>query len=492
MGVLIMAIVMLIVVWVYFSHNPMNHSKAFLMRRFVNWFPLGLSYAFLYMARYNLNIVKNALGADMNNSQFGLIFAAGTTTYALSFFINGPLVDRIGGRAGILISTAGACVMNVAMGVITYMFLNGTLKGNLILWLAATYSLNMYFQSYGAVSIIKVKAYWFHVRERGLFGAIFGTLLSFGIYFAFDWNAAISKAVKSDIQDPTMFQRFFISTFGGGANGIDAVWWIFFIPAAFLAFWFVIDYMVIKDTPAQANYEDFDTHDGSSGDDREYTAMQLLHKVFTHPVLLMVMAVEFTTGVLRNGILQWYSVYKVQVPQLGAEWIGDNWGLLLAMTGCFGGFAAGYISDSHFQSRRGPPVVLFAAIMAFAGATMAYALGNSPVTVALCALLIATLSISVHSLMSGTAAADFGGRKATGTAAGVTDAFVYFGTAIQSVSLGYLTTKDWAYWPIFLVPFALLGVVIAMRMWKSLPDATKDYLARVEKVDLGGVTDRLK
>ena len=38
---------------------------------------------------------------------------------------------------------------------------------------------------------LKVKAYWFHVRERGVFGAIFGTLISFGVYFAFDWGQAI-------------------------------------------------------------------------------------------------------------------------------------------------------------------------------------------------------------------------------------------------------------------------------------------------------------
>jgi len=54
------------------------------------------------------------------------------------------------------------------------------------------YSVNMYFQSYGAVSIIKVKAYWFHVRERGVFGAIFGTLISIGVYFAFDWGRQLS------------------------------------------------------------------------------------------------------------------------------------------------------------------------------------------------------------------------------------------------------------------------------------------------------------
>ena len=43
----------------------------------------------------------------------------------------------------------------------------------------------MYFQSFGAVSIVKVNAAWFHVRERGTFGGIFGVLISLGLYLAF-------------------------------------------------------------------------------------------------------------------------------------------------------------------------------------------------------------------------------------------------------------------------------------------------------------------
>src|SRR5207302_646186 len=46
----------------------------------------------------------------------------------------------------------------------------------------------------------------------------------------------------------------------------------------------------------------------------------------------------------------------------------------------------------------------------------------------------------VHSLMSGTAAADFGGRKATATASGIVDGFVYLGSGVQSVGVGYLVT----------------------------------------------------
>ncbi len=33
-------------------------------------------------------------------------------------------------------------------------------------------SANMYFQSFGAVSIVKVNAAWFHVRERGMLGGV--------------------------------------------------------------------------------------------------------------------------------------------------------------------------------------------------------------------------------------------------------------------------------------------------------------------------------
>jgi len=60
--------------------------------------------------------------------------------------------------------------------------------------------------------------------------------------------------------------------------------------------------------------------------------------------------------------------------------------------------------------------------------------------------------------MSGTAAADFGGRKATATCSGIVDGFVYLGSGVQSIGVGYLVTHfSWQWWPIFLMPFALIG-----------------------------------
>ena len=347
----IVALCLLIVIGVYFYNNPLQHGPWFLSRRFINWFPLGMTYAFLYMGRYNLTVAKNAFGTLMSNEDFGLIFAAGTGVYAFSFLVNGPLVDRIGGKKGIIIAALGASLANIAMGVITWLVLTGRTRIPLFWPFVAIYALNMYFQSYGAVSIIKVKANWFHVRERGVFGAIFGTLISFGVYFAFEWGQAIVDMTKVHTSGEgnwlqTLLRKIFVPV----GTVQDGTWAVFYVPAAILLLWLVLDVWLIKETPEDAGFPYLDTHDASSGHmDEKYSTTDLLKKVFFSPLMLMLGGVELTAGVLRNGIMQWYTIFAKQVPQLGAEWIGHNWGLLLCMFGIVGGFAGGLISDKFFQ-----------------------------------------------------------------------------------------------------------------------------------------------
>ncbi|GIL17893.1 MAG: hypothetical protein BroJett040_16440 [Oligoflexia bacterium] len=478
-------ITLVIVIGLYFRYNPMMHGHSFMWRRFLNWFPLGMSYAFLYMARYNINVASNALGSKMSIAGFGTIFAAGTVTYGLSFLLNGPLVDKLGSKRGMLIATLGACLANMAMGVATYMVMHDTLVMDLTLVFSILYSLNMYFQSYGAVSIIKNKAYWFHVRERGIFGAIFGSIISIGIYFAFDWNSRIADAASVAPKKPGFMSDFLVSTFGTG-TGVDAVWFVFFIPAVLLLFWATADAILVKDMPSHAGHEDFDTHDASSGNMHiEMGKREMVKKVLTHPIILMVGAVEFTTGVIRNGIMQWYFKFAKVVPQTGAEVIADNWGLILCLTGIAGGFMAGHLSDKYFQSRRAPPVAIFGTISLVCAVVMYMNLLTSPMLVGICAVMLGLLSISIHSLMSGTAAADFGGRKMTATASGITDGFVYLGTGLQSLVLGNVLKADnpesWKMWPVFLVPFTIMSIFLAWRMWHSLPEATRKYITGVDR-----------
>ena len=122
--------------------------------------------------------------------------------------------------------------------------------------------------------------------------------------------------------------------------------------------------------------------------------------------------------------------------------------------------------------------------MLMMAAVMAMTLFKFPFIVGLAALLIVAAVTGVHSLMSGTAAADFGGRKATATCSGLIDGCVYLGSSVQSICVGFITGSKlgwWQGWPIFLMPFALVGGLIAWRIWSELPAATRKYIDEHEK-----------
>ncbi|HTB86128.1 MAG TPA: MFS transporter [Candidatus Sulfotelmatobacter sp.] len=490
----------------YFRTNPLRHGSWFVLRRFINWFPLGMTYSFLYMGRYNLNVSKNALGSLMTNQQFANIFTIGTAVYAFSFLINGPLVDKIGGKRGILIAALGASVANILLGVLTYYVVLGKVKANLVPAYSVLYALNMYFQSYGAVSIIKVKAYWFHVRERGVFGAIFGALISVGIYFAFDWGGRIVELTKAGSTGGwfhDLLQKIFATSATVDGHAVDATWAVFFIPAIIMLVWVVLDLWLIKDSPEHAGFPNLDTHDASSGRMHiELTTLDLLKKVFASKMMLLIALIGLTSGIFRNGIQNWYYIFSHEVKQPGAEFFNSHWGLLICIFGIVGGFLGGWISDNLFQSRRAPPAAILSALVVGLTICMAACLVSAPLFLGLCCVLVVMASVGLTSLMAGTAATDFGGRKATATCSGIVDGCTYLGSAIQSFFIGHLVpndkpgeaatflglNRDWHSWPLFMIPFALLGLIIAIKLWHNLPEATRRFNQQANLKDAPAVS----
>lgn len=496
----LVGICLAVIIWAYFYNNPLRHGPRFMLRRFINWFPLGMTYAFLCMGRYNIIVAKGALGTLMSKEDLGVIFGVGTWIYALSFLINGPLIDKkLGGKRGIIIAAIGASLANIGLGVLTYLTVVKHLKINLAISFSILYAVNMYFQSYGAMSIIKVKAYWFHVRERGVFGAIFGTLISFGVYFAFDWGRSIIEMTKANPSaNPSWLQRVLQSIFATRDHSTDATWAVFYIPAVIMLFWTLLDWWLIRDTPEEAGFRPLETCDASSGQmDVEFTTLDLLKKVFTSPLLLFIAAVELTSGVFRNGITGWYTIFAGENKQPGTGFFLNHWGLLTCLFGVVGGFAGGLISDKFFQSRRGPPAGLLCVLVLVMTGVMAACLFSQPVVAGWACVLIWTAGVGVTSLMSGTAATDFGGRKATATCSGIVDGFAYIGGGLQALCIGFLIPRegvpsasqivpffhfhrDWQWWPIFLMPFALIGALVSLKIWNALPPATQRYIAEVE------------
>ncbi|MCO4772740.1 MAG: MFS transporter [Deltaproteobacteria bacterium] len=471
--------ILLVVVTFVISRLPkvegINHSAAFERRRVFNWLPLGLTYAFLYMGRYNLKVSKfafeNMQGADggamMGNDDFGFIFGVGTIVYGCSFLINGPLTDRMGGKFSILMGAGGSMVMNLIMGLCSLSLLHAgpmheAIAGNFRILFSVLYGINMYFQSFGAVAIVKVNAPWFHVRERGVFGAIFGILISLGVYFAFDLGYLILNSW-----------------------GLE---WVFLTPAVLLALFWVIDFFVVKNTPGDAGLLDFDTADASSGDDGpRLPAMQVFKMMLTNPIILTIAGIEFCSGFLRQAIMQWYRTFAKQTDialHLKGDFVYENWGMLLCCAGILGGVTAGIISDRVFQSRRGPVAFILYAVMLLGSISLVF-LYDTPY-VGWLVVFMSMAVIGVHGMLSGTASMDFGGKKNVGVAVGIIDGFVYLGTAVMSFTYGAILPKEelsdagelvgavtdpanWIGWPVAMIPFALVGALLATRVWNAKP-----------------------
>ena len=425
----------------------LGHSRGFLRRRFLNWFPVGLSYAFLYMGRYNLTVCKNALGSQvMSKEDFGTIFSVGTVVYGVSFLINGPLTDKWGGRRTILIATVGAALANLAMGVVLW---TGR-RHDLVSVFVPLYAVNMYFQSFGAVSIVKVNSAWFHVRERGTFGGVFGILISLGIYFAFDWGQLIVDHAPLP--------------------------WLFFVPTIALLTLAAADFFLVRDTPGQAGQTDFDTADASSGDDGPaLSAIEVGKRMFKNPVIMTIACVEFFSGFLRNAIMHWYPIFAKEIGVAKTAFVPQHWGMMTCGAGILGAVFAGVLSDRIFQSRRGPvSAVLYGAMLL--GTCAMFAVLGSPVLGGL-VVLMSLCIIGVHGMLSGTASMDFGGKRNVGVAVGIIDGFVYLGTALESFILGkVLPTGDaardpshWWAWPLVMAPAALAGFLLATRVWNAKP-----------------------
>lgn len=624
-----------------------SHSRAFRTRRALNWFPLGLAYAFLYMGRYNLTVAKTSLGDLMTKEDFGFIFLAGTWVYGVAFLLNGPITDKLGGRKAMLISLFGSTFANLAMGVFLHSMLTSADPGRVDLrtWMSVLYGVNMYFQSFGAVAIVKVNASWFHVRERGGFSGIFGTMISSGIFMAYTINYWILDAVKP----------------AEGSGQLQPTWWVFFVPSALLAAIFLVEVFLLRDRPSEAGLADFDVADADSSraaDEPDPSIGVIMWRIISNPIILTIAVIEFCTGLVRQGIMQWFPIYVKEVLVLQtshplvagdktgtrgmiavavlivgivlltvalkkasgrmrpvlvslaaaialAPFMGWGWGGLLFVAGVIGGNVAGYVSDLFFQSRRAPaagglyllltvcallttfalggttPVVgwvkeakakegqpppdptrelmvgdrilsiadvsapenwsaiskavkcipavcvtpkrlgeqapksfwdpesctcstkrsanpegftpstgIIPARVERAGTEVALELRDprttltagdsrtlaagpklllSPWLLGLLGFVMSLCVIGTHGLLSGTATMDFGGRKGAATAVGIIDGFVYLGSGVSGLALGKLTSISWSYWPMFLVPFALIGFLLCLPIWNSKP-----------------------
>lgn len=461
--------------------RPILDSE-FRRRRVINWVSLGFLYAFFYMTRYNYTAVAPLL-ADLlgwKNTELGVFETMMPLVYGLSVVLNGPFADRTGGKRAFLFGAVGVAVMNLLFGmacfavvspatwegtglarhVVTPAALKFGLSGGMILTLMAiVWGLNGYFQSFGALSIVKVNAQWFHVRERGTFSGIFGVLIRMGLLLAFQGVPLILLAFQWQ--------------------------YAFWIPAACVAVLFVINYYFMENSPKDAGLGDFETGDDVEGDDSKPSSLSfVLQKVFASRVMWMIALASMMIGFVRRSVVDaWWPKYFVDFHGANRAlfttylpYLIATWGIAIA--GILGGFVFGIASDRTFGGRRAPVITFgfigMAILLALFG--ISDLLGLGPVAAACCLVLLSFCVNGAHGMIGGAASMDFGGKKAAATAAGLFDGMQYLAGAFVGMGVGYVTTKwGWEAWHWAPIPFALFGSWVISRLWNVMPKGRRTH-----------------
>jgi MFS transporter, OPA family, glycerol-3-phosphate transporter len=451
-------------------------APAFRRRRVVNWMSLGLLYAFFYATRYNYTAAAPILAKifGWQNTDLGVFETTMPLVYGLAVVLNGPYADRIGGKKAFLYGAIGVAVMNFLFGLASYAVaspavwqgtgmdkhviipatLNFGLSGGMILTLMAiVWGVNGFFQSFGALSIVKVNAQWFHVRERGTFAGIFGVLIRFGLLLAFQGVPIILLFLPWQ--------------------------YTFWIPGGCVVVLLLVNYFFMENSPKDAGLGDFETGDETAEEERKPTNLSfIIQKVFASKIMWMIALGSMMIGFVRRSVVDaWWPKYFVDVYGASSSgfatylpYIIATWGIALA--GIAGGFVFGVASDRSFGGRRAPVIVFgflgMAVTLALFGISDSLNIG--PIAAAGCLVLLSFFVNGAHGMIGGAASMDFGGKKAAASAAGLFDGVQYLAGAFVGVGVGYITTNwGWGAWHWAPIPFALVGAYVMSRLWNELP-----------------------
>lgn len=126
--------------------NPLKHIKKFIHFRTLNWSVVGFSYAFTYMARYNMSTANNDTifnYYDVKKESYGVILTIGNIVYGISVVINGFMVDIIGAKMSMITACVGSGTASILSGVIMKV---ANLKGSAFITNTAIwFAINNYF-----------------------------------------------------------------------------------------------------------------------------------------------------------------------------------------------------------------------------------------------------------------------------------------------------------------------------------------------------------
>lgn len=410
-----------------------------------------LAYVGFYLTRASFSVAKIGILEDpdinMTTEQMGIIDGVYLAAYAAGQFIWGILGDRVGTRKIVLLGLLGSIMAGIAMGVSSIVLAFGVF--------ALAQGLC---QSTGWAPLTKNISNWFSLRERGVIMGWWATNYTIG------------------------------GLLGAPLAGFAAVYfgswrYAFFIPALVLFIVVILFFLLQKNRPQDLGLQSIEeyheeigfvvNHDENSADVLEEGSWKSIVGVIKDPMVILLGAVYFFLKPTRYAILFWGPLYISETLGTGmTESAIVSVSFFLA--GPFSVLAAGYVSDKLFQSRRMPYSIismLILAVLLFFFNDMA-SVQSSMVTAGLL-FLVGFLIFGPDSLVSATAAIDFGTRKGASTASGMINGMGSIGAVVGGTIPGFFKdTWGWDGVFIFLSASILIAGVLMIPKWNALPEPT--------------------
>jgi OPA family sugar phosphate sensor protein UhpC-like MFS transporter len=408
-----------------------------------------LAYVGFYLTRKSFAAAKIALatkaGLSLTDDQMAQIDGANLTAYAVGMVIWGICGDRFGTRKVILFGMVGSILAAIAMG-------SAKSAGSMVL----CYTLQGLFQSTGWAPLSKNVTNFFSQHERGVVMGMWCTNYALGGFVGVAY-----------------------------AGWLGDVWgWraSFFVPALTLLGIFILFVLMQRNRPedvglpAIEEYHNEPLPPAPSSEagawEGKQDAWQNVVAAITNPMVLLLAAIYFCLKPARYAILNWGPMYINE--RLGFNMTGS--GLisgLFELAGPISVIAAGIISDKVFGARRMPVSV----ICLFLLGILLLCLDRLPHTgwmLGAGLFLMGILTFAPDSLISGTAAVDFGTRRGASTASGLINGAGSLGAIYGGTMPGFFR-KQWGWEGVFtlLAASVFLAAILLLPKWNAMPPTQK-------------------
>lgn len=409
--------------------NP-GQLRSLQARVFVlTWF----SYASYYLTRKNFGVAKTTLGAEygIDSSVLGGIDTLYLGLYALGQFINGGLGDRVGARKmlGYGMIGTGVCAALFSTGSAAYLF-------------GIAFGLNGLCQATGWPNNVKAMGPWFNRKQRGKVMGIWCTNYQVGGLVA----TALATYLIAHYSWQVAFQ-------------VPALW-VSAMGACILLF--------LVERPRDVGLPPVEEEETVSVPSERAPFMAMLRI----PALWALGGAYFGLKLIRYSLLFWLPYYLETALGYGQEDAGYM-STAFEAGGIVGTIGIGWLTDRYFpknRSRLTVPVLLGLAVALwlyqYLGSTGAMAnIGTLA--------LVGFMLFGPDALISGAAAQDLGGTRATGSAAGIINGLGSIGGMASGIMLPFYERSG--AWDMLFYTFVVLALISAAAL---MPLAIKGGPAR--------------